>query len=64
MDKENFDKVFVIINIIFLLIFYAFVTRHIGALVGQEQVVGLILALIPSGISIFFKKQIKDIFTK
>ena len=64
MDKENFDKAFIIINIMITLILYAFATRHIGKLLGQEQIIGIIIAAVPSGVSIYYKKQIKDIFIK
>ena len=46
------------------LILYAFVTRHIGKMLGQQEIIGLIIAAIPSIVAFYYKKQIKDIFTK
>ena len=64
MHKENFDKAFIILNIMLALILYAFVTRHIGKMLGQQEIIGLIIAAIPSIVAFYYKKQIKDIFTK
>ena len=61
MNKENFNKAFLFGNIIVFCLTYAFVTRHIGNFIGID-IVGIILALIPSGISMKYYKQIKNNF--
>ncbi len=62
MNTQNF---IILINIVSFLVLYVFVTRHIGAFLGFEQPIGLILALIPSIFSkVYYKKLIEFIEKK
>ena len=54
MGNNNQINAVVFINIIVFVILYAFITRHIGAWFGAEQAIGILLALIPSGLTIFY----------
>ena len=56
MGNNPLIKALIFFNIVIFLILYAFVTRHIGALFGSEaeQPIGVLLALIPSVLSIIY----------
>ena len=60
--NNNFRKGFIFINVLVFVFLYAFITSHIGKLIGLEQPVGIILALIPTGISIYYYPKLKSHF--